>query len=223
VVCGGGDQVRNEAVALVESVTTEFVEWKTASSRGLVAIQRQIAEAEAAAVTQAAWVATIVPGLLQTPSYTQHLISGEIPAYVDIAEAVAARMQRQPILFDRDKRLHWVIGEAGLRWRVAPVDVMIAQLDRLALLATEPHLDIRVLPFERTVSVWHDHGFTLWADRTDGEPDLVTLELLTGEANITEPREVAEYRAAYERLAELSLAGIEAAEFIRKILAELRE
>ncbi|HEY6423615.1 MAG TPA: DUF5753 domain-containing protein, partial [Pseudonocardiaceae bacterium] len=139
----------------------------------------------------------------------------------DVADAVAVRMQRQVILYSRAKTLRWVIGEAGLRWRVGPPEVMAAQLDRLATLAGEPHLDVRVLPFERTGPVWHDHGFTILADRTDGEPDLVNLELLTGAINITDPKEVARYHAAYERLAALAVRGAEVLALIHRVRADL--
>jgi hypothetical protein len=223
VTCGGGEVVRREAAEMVESVTTEFVTWRASVSSGLAELQRQVAAAEATAKTHLAWVPMLIPGLLQTPGYAHHLVAGEIPDRVDVAEAVAARMQRQPILFDYSKTLRWVIGEAGLRWRVAPPDIMAAQLDRLAMLAAESHLDIRVLPFDRTVSIWHDHGFTMLADRADGHPELVTVEMLTGEATVTEPGEVAEYKAAYERLAGLALSGSEAVAFIRQVMAEMRD
>lgn len=87
---------------------------------------------------------------------------------------------------------------------------MAAQFDRLAMLAAGPHLDLRVLSFANTGPVWHDHGFTIKADRVDGRSDSVNLELFTGPANITEPGEVAEYRRAYQRLTELALRGPEA-------------
>jgi hypothetical protein len=58
-------------------------------------------------------------------------------------------MQRQVVLYSQAKTLRWVIGEAGLRWRVGPPEVVAAQLDRLAALTVELHLDVRVLPFER--------------------------------------------------------------------------
>lgn len=106
---------------------------------------------------------------------------------------------------------------ASGRTDLRPSDVVLAQLDRLALLAIEPHLDIRVLPFANTAPVWHDHGFSIEADRVDGKPDLVNIEQLTGEINISEPGEVAEYKQAYERLAELALPGEEAAAFIRQV------
>jgi transcriptional regulator with XRE-family HTH domain len=222
--CRASEDDRREAIELAESVALEFTTWRSALTSGLAARQRDIAAAEAAATVINGWVPMLLPGLMQTASYTHHLITGEDPnrAPDEVAEAVAARMQRQPILFDRSKTLRWVIGEAGLRWRVGPPDVMAAQLDRLSMLAAEPHLDLRVLPLSNTAPVWHDHGFTILGARIDGEPDLAHLELFTGPLDISEPSEVAEYKKAYERLAELALSGPEAVEFIRHVMAEFR-
>jgi len=221
--CGAEQAARESAAELAESVMVEANSRRAAQARGLVAMQREATAAEAAATTISEWVPLLIPGLLQTAGYAYHLVAGDFPDRDDVAEAVAARMQRQPILFDRGKTLRWVIGEAGLRWRVGPSDAMAAQLDRLALLAAEPHLDLRVLPFAATAPVWHDHGFSILADRTDGHGDLVDLELLTASANITEPAEVEEYKQAYERLAALALKGEPAVAFIRTVMAEMRE
>lgn len=218
---GASQADRDTAADLTEAVEAEFVSWREALACGLVKLQREALAAEAASATRIAYVPGLIPGLMQTPEYATHLVAGDCPDRDDIAEAVAMRMQRQVILYSRSKILRWVIGEAGLRWRVGPPQVMAAQLDRLAALADEPHLDLRVLPFERTAPVWHDHGFTILADRTDGEPDLVNLELLTGTINITDPKEVARYRAAYERLAELAVRGPDAVALIHRVRAEL--
>lgn len=220
-VTGAGTADRQAATELAEAVAAEFVSWREAVASGLVKLQREALEAEAAAATRIAYVPGLIPGLMQTPDYATHLVAGDHPDRDDVAEAVAMRMQRQVILYSRDKALRWVVGEAGLRWRMGPPEVMAAQLDRLAALAAEPQLDLRVLPFERTAPVWHDHGFTILADRDDGEPDLVNLELLTGTINVTDPKEVAQYRAAYQRLAELSLRGEEAVALIRRVRSEL--
>jgi transcriptional regulator with XRE-family HTH domain len=217
---GASPSERETVTGLANAVAAEFVTWREALASGLVKLQRDVLAAEAAATTQIAYVPGLVPGLMQTAEYATHLVAGDLADRDDIAEAVALRMQRQVALYSRDKALRWVIGEAGLRWRVGPPEVMAAQLDRLAALAVEPHLDVRVLPFERTGPVWHDHGFTMFADRADGEPDLVHLELLTGMYNITAANEVAQYRAAYERLAELALPGAEAVPLINQVKSE---
>jgi transcriptional regulator with XRE-family HTH domain len=220
---GASPADREAATGLAKAVAAEFVSWREALVSGLAKLQRDALAAEAAAATRIAYVPALIPGLMQTAEYATHLVAADNPDYDDVAEAVAVRMQRQVILYSRAKTLRWVIGEAGLRWRVGPPEVMAAQLDRLAGLAVEPHLDVRVLPFERTAPVWHDHGFTILADRTDGEPALVNLELLTGTINITDPKEVAQYRAAYERLADLALRGAEALPLIHQVRAEFSE
>ena len=219
--CAAPPGLRLAAAELAGSVAVEVTTWRAALAGGLVKLQRDAADAEAAASTISAWVPMLIPGLMQTPGYAQHLVRGDYPDRDDVAAAVAARMQRQEALYDRSKTLRWVIGEAGLRWQVGPPDVMVAQLDRVAVLAGEPHLDVRVLPFSRTAAVWHDHGFTILGDRADGQPDLVHLELLTALANVTEPQEVMVYRRAYERLAELAVGGRRAVALVRKVKADL--
>ena len=214
---GASEADRAAALELAEAVAVVVGTWKDARSSGLAKIQRDAAEAEAAATASLAFVPSLVPGLMQTPDYATALVAGDHPDRVDIAEAVAARMQRQVVLYSPGKTLRWVIGEAGLRWRMGSPSVMAAQLDRIAELAGQPHLDVRVLPFARTREVWHDHGFTIDVGRIDGEPDLVHVELLTGPVNITDPSQVAQYVSAFDTLAALCLAGAEAAAFIRRI------
>ncbi|MGH3784795.1 MAG: DUF5753 domain-containing protein [Pseudonocardiaceae bacterium] len=218
---GANQADREMAADLAETVTAQLITWREAIASGLVTRQRDAIAAEDAATTMIAYVPALIPGLMQTAEYASHLVAGDYPDREDVAEAVAVRMQRQVVLYSRGKTMRWVIGEAGLRWRVGRPGVMAAQLDRLAALAAEPQLDVRVLPFERTGPVWHDHGFTILADRTDGELDLVNLELLTGPVNSTDPTEVARYRAAYERLADLALRGVEAVPLIHRVRTEL--
>lgn len=217
---GASQADRDVAIDLTEAVAAEFVSWREALASGWVKLQRDALAAEAAAATMITYVPALIPGLLQTLEYATHLVAGDCPDRDDLAEAVAVRMQRQVVLYSRTKTLRWVIGEAGLRWRVGSPQVMAAQLDRLAALVGEPHLDLRILPFERTAPVWHDHGFTILADRTDSELDLVHLELLTGLVNITDPNEVAQYQAVYEQLAALAVQSTEALALIHRMRAE---
>ncbi|MGH8897334.1 MAG: helix-turn-helix domain-containing protein [Egibacteraceae bacterium] len=219
-VCGADDEERARLVGAAEAVTVEATAWRKALPRGLARMQQESAGIEASAATRLAYVPLLVPGLMQTASYAYEMVAAAYPDRADVAAAVAARMERQTILYERSKTLRWVIGEAGLRWRMATTDVMLAQLDRVAMLAAEPHLDVRVLPLARQTAVWHDHGFTILADRADGQPDLVHVETLTAALNVTDAAQVAAYRQAYETVAELSVGGAEAVGLIRQIMAE---
>lgn len=218
--CHADPADRDRAAELAQAATIQFATWQEAVASGLAALQREAMIAEAAATTISAWVPSLIPGLLQTADYAHALVAGDYPDRDDIAEAVAMRMQRQAVLFDHRKTLRWVIGEAGLRWRVAPPHVMAAQLDRLIHLSTEDRLDVRVLPFEQTEPIWHDHTFTVLAGRENGDPDLVHLELLTGPANVIKAEEVARYVSAYEALAELALRGADAVPLLRQVRDE---
>jgi transcriptional regulator with XRE-family HTH domain len=217
---GAGAADRATVTELSARVAAEFGTWRDALAGGMVKIQREIATAEAAAREIAFYLVSYVPGLLQTPEYAHSIVAMSGRASEEIADAVAARMQRQAVLSDASKRLCWVINEAALRWRMGSDRLMAAQLERLAALAVEPHLDVRVLPFERTEPAWHSHGFYLYSDRADGEPDLVNIELLTGPMNVRDPDQVAQYREAYERLAALSVGGGDAAQLILSIKDE---
>ncbi|MGH8885713.1 MAG: helix-turn-helix domain-containing protein [Egibacteraceae bacterium] len=222
-LCGADDEQRAGLVDAAEAVTVEATAWRKALPRGLARMQQETADVEASATVISAYVPLFVPGLIQTASYAYELVSAAYPDRADVAAAVAARMERQTGLYDRSKTLRWVIGEAGLRWRMATTDVMLAQLDRVAMLAAEPHLDIRVLPLTCRTAVWHDHGFTIFADRADDQPDLVHIETLTAGLNVTDAAQVTAYRQAYDTLAELAVGGAEAARLIRQIMAELAE
>jgi transcriptional regulator with XRE-family HTH domain len=211
---------RATVTELSARVAAEFGTWRDALAGGMVKIQREIAAAEAAARSISSYLISNVPGLLQTPEYAHRVVTMRRPDSEEITEAVAARMQRQAILSDSSKELRWVINESALRWRMGSDRVMAAQLDRLAALTVEPHLDLRVLPFARTEQAWHSHDFSMYVARADGEPDLVNLELLTGPMNVRDPEQVAQYREAYERLAALSVSGGDAAQLILSIKDE---
>ncbi|MGI5127105.1 helix-turn-helix domain-containing protein [Pseudonocardia sp. CA-107938] len=219
-VTGASTADRTTVTELSERVAAEFGTWREALAGGLAKVQREYATAGAAATTFMTFVPGLVPGLLQTPEYAYQLMARDNDPDLDIAEAVAARMQRQSILTDRSKQLRFVIAETALLWRMGPAGVMAAQLDRLASLAADPRLDVRVLPFANTGPIWHDHGFTIYADRADGEPDLVNIELLTGPMNVRDPDQVRQYREAYERLAALSVGGGDAVDLILRIKRE---
>ena len=55
-------------------------------------------------------------------------------------EAVAARMQRQQVLYDTNRTFEFVTTEAALRIGAAPASVMIGQLDRLGVMSQLPNI-----------------------------------------------------------------------------------
>jgi hypothetical protein len=106
---------------------------------------------EAAAVAIHSYDAMVVPGLFQTPRYTEVLIRAMEPALPDdeVQPRIDLRMQRQDVLVRRpDPPAVWcVLDEAVLHRCPGKADVLREQLDHLVTLAGLPNVHLQVLPF----------------------------------------------------------------------------
>ncbi len=212
-----------EIRALAEAAAVEAISWRRAERRGLPALQQDVADLEATAATLLNFQPVIVPGLLQTAEYARRVVlSGYPGGRSDIGAAVASRMERQEILYDEAKRLEFVIAEAALRWRIGPPPMMLAQLDRIASLATLANVSIGVIPQAAEVTAWHIHGFAILDDRAGGSP-VVRVETLTTGLSVTGPGDVERYRQAFTLLRESAMFGDEAQQLIRSLITSMRQ
>lgn len=208
---------------LTEAVAVETISWRKAARRGLPGLQQDVRELETTASTILNFQPTIVPGLLQTADYARRLVQSGYPGgRPDIAAAITARLERQAILYDETKHLEFVIAETALRWRLGPPQMMLAQLDRIASVATLPNLAIGIIPQAAEVTAWHVHGFALLDDRSGGSP-VVRVETLTTGLSISEPVAVERYREAFGRLREAAVFDEQAESLIRALAGELRQ
>jgi transcriptional regulator with XRE-family HTH domain len=209
-----------EVRALAEAAAVETISWRGAVRRGLPSLQHDVRDLEATAATMLNFQPVIVPGLLQTAAYARQVVlSGYPGSRPDIAAAIAARMERQALLYDEARQFGFVIAEAALRWQTGPPALMRAQLDRLTSLATLPNVDIAIIPQTAQVTAWHIHGFAILDDRADG-PAVVRVETLTSGLSITDPEAVEQYRQAYARLRETAVSGDHAQQLIHALLTE---
>ncbi|MGQ0778178.1 MAG: helix-turn-helix domain-containing protein [Pseudonocardiales bacterium] len=217
---GAPDEQRAELLALTEAVAVETIAWRRVVRRGLPELQQDVRELEATAGTIRNFQPTVVPGLLQTAEYARRLITSGYPeGRQDIAAAIAARMDRQAILYDEDKRLEFLIAEVALRWRMGPPAMMRAQLDRIANTMTLPHLTVGIIPQTAEVTAWHIHGFAILDDREDGP--VVRVETLTTGLSITDPGDVDRYRQAFRLLREAAVFDDHAQALLRTLIADV--
>jgi transcriptional regulator with XRE-family HTH domain len=107
-----------------------------------------------------------LPGVLQLPEYARATFeeSGRFVSEAELAEAVDARMLRQPLLYDRTRRFELILDESVLYRRHGTVDVMRAQLDRLLPLGSMPNVRFGIMPFAETVSVPAVQSFAIYDD-----------------------------------------------------------
>jgi transcriptional regulator with XRE-family HTH domain len=91
----------------------------------------------------------VVPGLLQTETYARAILSTRMGATrEELDDAVAGRIERQPILEREHPPELWVIlDEAVLRRPVGSPEVMREQLARLVDAGQRPNIAIQVVPF----------------------------------------------------------------------------
>ncbi|MFF3008056.1 Scr1 family TA system antitoxin-like transcriptional regulator [Kitasatospora sp. NPDC057940] len=79
----------------------------------------------------------LIPGLPQSAEYVSaaFALHPELPEGAK-ARTIAARLERQAVLHERQRQFHFLICEHVLRWRICPPAVMATQLDRLVIVGT---------------------------------------------------------------------------------------
>jgi DNA repair photolyase/transcriptional regulator with XRE-family HTH domain len=143
-----------ETEALLASLHTlevQHAEWQRQLRTGLRPHQTEIADLDAKTRLFRAFEPTFVPGLLQTAGYARARFAESITVFKvrnDVDEAVQARIQRQEILYRPDKRFHFVLTEAALRYRLCPPEIMLGQHDRLVSFSALPNVKLGIIGFE---------------------------------------------------------------------------
>jgi len=214
-----GSEVEAEALlASLHTLEVQYAEWQRILRTGLRPRQRAHIEWDQKTRFFRAFEATVIPGLLQTPEYARARFAEgarRLKVPNDINETVAARMQRQGILYRPDKRFHFVVAEAALRFRMCPPEVMLGQLDRLISLSPLPNVRLGIIGFETLYTTAPWHGFWMY----DGERVLV--ETFSAALDLRQPQEIELYGSAFEELAAAASYGRSARKIITKVIDEL--
>ncbi|OLL70009.1 putative DNA-binding protein [Pseudonocardia sp. Ae168_Ps1] len=188
------EDVRAELRALAQEAGTRVRPWRNSNRPDGPSQQDARARRDATTSGIGVYQSEVVPGLLQTPDYARRLreIHSLLPA-AEIPASVLSLMNRQTVLFDESKQFDLVMTETALRWRPGPASVMLAQLDRIAALASLPNVRIGVLSREtqERAEARPLHSFVLL--RYDDAPTTVEIETLTAEQEVTDPADVKLY------------------------------
>jgi transcriptional regulator with XRE-family HTH domain len=151
--------------------------------------ERDLEESDRFAVSEVlAWAPLGVPRLLRTEDYHAELVSvgGRImPVSPGMIREEVSRnaMWQARLLGETPMKIRAVLDESVLRRRFGTDEVMRAQIQRLANLAGQDHVDLRVLLHHRVAPTWLP-PFTI-TRYSDGEDDLpvsdeVSTDMLTG-------------------------------------------
>jgi hypothetical protein len=203
---------------MLHTMEERHAEWRRLLSGGMRPVQNRIAEKEAQIRFFRVFHPDVIPGLLQVPEYARACLNeGRLTggAPDDLDDAVESRMRRQEILYRQEKRFHFVLTEASLRYRYCSPDGMLAQLDRLMSLSTLPNLKLGVIEFETTYTIGPWHGFWI------RDEESVVIETFSAELNLAQPQEIELYGKIFESLAGIASYGRAARQIIMRVIDDL--
>jgi transcriptional regulator with XRE-family HTH domain len=159
----------------------------------------------------------VLPALLQTAEYARHVFASVPNSAPDaVGRAVAARIERQSVLYEPGRESVFVLTEAVLRtWPGTPA-LMLAQLDRLLAVESLDTVRLGVIPWRRRVPVLPRHGFTLCDQRA------LVVETFDRERVSADSAELASYEETFARFEEAAIFGDEVRELLVRSMADFR-
>ncbi|MEU2428178.1 MULTISPECIES: helix-turn-helix transcriptional regulator [unclassified Streptomyces] len=163
----------------------------------------------------------IVPGLLQTRTYAEALITGALPEspVSDVEKRVQVRLRRQERIQTPDNplRLWAVVDEAALRRVVGNRQLMREQLEFLVEQSQLPHVTVQVLPFDMGAhpGITGHYAVLEFPDASDSS--VVYIEGVTSDLYLEKANDVHKYTVMYEHLRAQALNADQTREFIEDI------
>lgn len=209
------DEAKAEFLSAARVVATEETAWRELRRMGQWKHQQTIRAIEARTTTLRLFQGQLIPGLLQTAEYAAAVFSlpPVLPAETR-AKTVAARMERQSVLYDQERLFHFVICEHVLRWAICELSIMAVQLDRLISLSRLPNIRIGIVPSASRMPGFPMTCFSAHDDR------LVLVETFHSEIAVRDPRDVSVYLSAHERFAGVALYYDDMRDFVAGIRDE---
>jgi transcriptional regulator with XRE-family HTH domain len=138
----------------------------------------------------------VLPALLQTSLYTEHL-AADRPWFAHSADvALGQRLDRQGLLCDLERTFEFILTEAALTFGPAADAARRAQDERLTSLIRLPNVRIRVVRREAAM-----RRLTLpWCAFTIYDDDAVAISTFIDDTLVAEPADIAAYTAAFVHL-----------------------
>jgi transcriptional regulator with XRE-family HTH domain len=218
-VCRADDQAA-DLIAASRVAESMYMQWRRLHRSGLRRTQTARVPLYERTKLFRVYCSTVVPGLFQTPGYATALMSA-ITSFQgtpdDVAEAVAARMARNRVLYEGEHRLLTLIEESVLRYQIGDADTMAAQLGHLLAIAGLPSVSLGVIPFSAPIRrMWTLEAFNVF------DESRVEVELLSAQVTVTAPGEVSLYVKAFTELSHMAVHGAAARSLITSALDALQ-
>ncbi|MGH8903006.1 MAG: helix-turn-helix domain-containing protein [Egibacteraceae bacterium] len=212
---GAPAQLHANLLDRTERLHTEFDTSRAIQRRGYHRKQEELGQVENETTRFRHFSPLVIAGLLQTAAYIRQLFATVVSG-VELGKTVTARLERQAILYDPSKQFIFLIPEGALRWRFCSDQAMLAQLDRIASIATLRNVRIGIIPWTARVREVPLHTFDIL------DEDQVSLGLETGEVRLKDPHDVAAYLALFATLEESAVFDDEARAVLARVADDYR-
>jgi transcriptional regulator with XRE-family HTH domain len=216
----GADVLVTDLIATARAVESSYLEFRRQSRAGM---KRVLGAHTTARYGRTAlfriYEHNVIPGLFQTAAYCAAMLSfwtRFLEAPDDLEAAVAARMERQKIVFDPRKTFRVVLEEQALRTWFGTAEVQAGQLGRLLELMSVPTVALGIVPLKTERTGVPSAGFWIFDDT------LAALEIPTASIEVTRPEEIALYARMFAHLEQAALYGAGARRLIVRALRELQ-
>jgi transcriptional regulator with XRE-family HTH domain len=205
-------------LASLRALEIQHAEWQRVLRAGLRPRHHELAEWDQKTQLFQVFEATVIPGLLQTAEYARARFAADVRGPKtpdDINAAVQGSIQRQEVLYRPDKRFHFVLTEAALRFRLCPPEAMLGQLDRLISLSQLTNVRLGIIDFTAQYATSPWHGFWLY------DQDRVLVETFSAALDLRQPQEIELYGNAFARLAAVASYARSARGIINRVIDDL--
>ncbi|MFZ3496725.1 helix-turn-helix domain-containing protein [Streptomyces sp. 5.8] len=212
--CGAEDQTE-DLIASLRTAEGMWVGWRRMERAGLKQAQEARLPLYQRTRRFRSYSSWLVPGMIQTQPYTTAALQAIQRRRGLVADAVAARMERQRVLYEGDRRFAFLVEESVLRCGIGGAEVMTGQLGHLISIASLPNVSLGVVPMRPDRERWPAEGFWIY------DTAQVNVELISGYLTLTQPSEVAMYADTFTELAELAVYGAKARVLITSAMSAL--
>ena len=204
--CHAEDQLV-DLMASVRAIESMYLEWRRSLRFGMKHNQQSRNALHERTKLLRGYEPGLVPGLFQTAEYAATVLAraiefNEVPN--DLDDAVAARLDRQRLLYAGDRRFMVVLEEQALKTRVGSVETMRGQLDRLLTVMSLHRVSVGIIPAMGERTIWTSAGFWIFDQGT------VRVETPSAELTITQRSEIAVYEKRFARLQQSAVYGPDA-------------
>lgn len=207
----GGDAETAELIAAAHSVESMYIEWRRQMKFGLRRPQQARTSAYERAKLFRIYEPGLIPGLFQTAEYATAIMAKVIEFHDipdDLDKAVAARLERQRLLYAGDRQFHVTLEEQVLHTRVGSTQAMAGQLDRLLTLMNVRGVRLGIIPHAAERHTTPAAGFWIFDDGT------VQVETVSAEITVTLHHEIVLYIRKFDLLTRSAVTGAQARKLI---------